>query len=151
MESIERSQHRASSRLSVQKTNNSIIIAIIVAIIVIVGGGIAAWALNGGSSAGSVIDSGKYQAVFLTNNQNYFGKLQSLNGDYFKLTDVYYLQVPTASTDGSTSKETVITKLGSELHGPEDQMIISKEQVLFFENLKPDGKVSKFISGNQNK
>lgn len=148
MDSIERSQHRGPSRLSVQRTNNSIMIAIVAAIVVIVGGAIAAWALNGGASAGSVIDSGKYQAIFLTNGQNYFGKLQSVNGDYFKLTDIYYLQAPATSADGSTKTDDSqkLTKLGNEIHGPEDEMIISKEQVLFFENLKPDSKVSKLIS-----
>ena len=36
-------------------------------------------------------------------------------------------------------------KLGQEIHGPEDEMIISKDHVLFYENLKSDGKVSQSI------
>jgi ABC-type Zn uptake system ZnuABC Zn-binding protein ZnuA len=39
-----------------------------------------------------------------------------------------------------------LIKLGSEVHGPEDAMMIAKAQVLFYENLKPDGKVAQSIS-----
>ena len=79
-----------------------------------------------------------------------------MNSEYLQLTDVYYLQNqqstdevedpnnPQAS-DADQSSATLI-KLGKEIHGPEDEMIISKEQVLFYENLKTDGSVSKTIA-----
>lgn len=102
------------------------------------------------ASTGGTIDTGKYQAVFFTNGQVYFGKLQTLNDSYMKLTDVFYLQTKaTESNPQATASETAadvqLVKLGDEVHGPEDAMIISKDQVLFFENLKKDGKVSASI------
>lgn len=103
------------------------------------------------------IDGGKYQAVFFTNGQVYFGKLQAFNDQYLKLTDVYYLQTQQAEQDTknlqktSTDQNNVqLTKLGGEIHGPQDEMIISKDQVLFYENLKSDGKVSTSISKFKN-
>jgi hypothetical protein len=39
-----------------------------------------------------------------------------------------------------------LTKLGGEIHGPEDLMVINRSQILFVENLKPSGEVSKAIS-----
>jgi hypothetical protein len=106
------------------------------------------------TSTGSTIDNGKYQAVFFTNGQVYFGKLRSLNGGYMKLTDIYYLQAQTTQAKSDNPQQTTnegnadvqLIKLGNEVHGPVDEMIISKEQVLFFENLKNDGKVSQSIS-----
>lgn len=105
------------------------------------------------SSMAATIDKSQYQAVFFTNGQVYFGKLQNLNGDYFKLTDVFYLQTKTDDASNNPQDTTAedqnnveLVKLGSEIHGPEDEMIISKDQVLFFENLKKDGKVSDTIS-----
>jgi hypothetical protein len=108
------------------------------------------------------IDSGKYQAVFLVNGQVYFGKLSKVNKDYMKLTGVYYLQTtqpPTStSPDGSTNPQQTnslqtpdiqLIKLGSEVHGPDDEMVISEKQILFFENLKKDGKVSASIDNYQ--
>jgi len=103
------------------------------------------------------IDGGKYQAVFFTNGQVYFGKLSGSNNSYLKLTNIYYLQ--TESTDGSNSVQSASTdqnsnaklvKLGDEIHGPEDEMIISKDQVLFYENLKADGKVAQAIQKAKN-
>lgn len=48
---------------------------------------------------------------------------------------------------GQTSSDQGLTliKLGEELHGPEDSMILNKEQILFIEQLKDDGKVVKAI------
>ncbi|MEO6109585.1 MAG: hypothetical protein ABIP50_01060 [Candidatus Saccharimonadales bacterium] len=101
--------------------------------------------------SGVAIDSGKYQAVFLSSGQVYFGKLQNTGGDYMKLTDVFYLQTKTDTSSGNPQKTATsdtnveLIKLGSEIHGPEDAMIISRTQVLFYENLKADGKVSQSI------
>src|SRR5688500_17787624 len=41
------------------------------------------------TSMASTIDGSRYQAVFFTNGQVYFGKLENLNGSYFKLTDIF--------------------------------------------------------------
>jgi hypothetical protein len=102
------------------------------------------------------VKSGQYQALFLTNGQVYFGKLSSVSDQYVKLTDIYYLQVqqsvqPTDKTSNSQSPQVSLAKLGSELHGPEDQMEVNRDQVLFWENLKNDGKVVQAIQSNQNK
>jgi len=99
---------------------------------------------------GTGIDSNKYQAVFLTSGQVYFGKLNTSDGSYSKLTDVFYIQAKTNSDtqnpqDGASSTDLQLIKLGAEVHGPEDEMIISKDQVLFYENLKTDGKVATSI------
>lgn len=105
------------------------------------------------ASTGSTIDNSRYQAVFFTNGQVYFGKLQTLNGAYLKLTDIFYLQTKVAtdsanpqSTTNSTANDVELVKLGNEIHGPEDAMVINKDQVLFFENLKNDSKVSQSIA-----
>lgn len=106
------------------------------------------------STTAANIDSSKYQALFLTNGQVYFGKLQHLNGSYMKLTDIFYLQATEAAGQSQNPQETAeqgpdvqLVKLGNEVHGPDDAMIVNKDQVLFFENLKTDGTVSKTIQG----
>jgi flagellar basal body-associated protein FliL len=107
------------------------------------------------STTGSAIDANRYQAVFFTNGQVYFGKLQPLNDSYMRLTGIFYLQSTETTADASTNPQATTTedtpgvqliKLGDEIHGPDDEMIISKDQVLFFENLKKDGKVSSSIA-----
>jgi hypothetical protein len=42
-----------------------------------------------------------------------------------------------------------LAKLGSELHAPEDEMRINRDQILFWENLQDSGKVVQAIKNNQ--
>lgn len=104
------------------------------------------------------IDTGGYQAVFLSNGQVYFGKLADLNNKYVTITDIYYLQVQSGSTNtdlqgskdsGSSDSQVSLAKLGSELHGPKDKMYIASDQMLFWENLKSDSKVVQAIQKYQ--
>lgn len=94
----------------------------------------------------------EYQAVFLTNGQVYFGKLQNASGAYLELTDIYYLQVDSSIQSGEEAEAAAsdsnvqLIKLGNELHGPQDEMQISTLQVLFWENLKADSRVSEAIA-----
>jgi hypothetical protein len=96
-------------------------------------------------SLAPAINSSEYQAVFLTNGQIYFGKLTAPGGDFYYLRHIYYLQNQ-ASVQGGKAVHPTLTKLGSEIHGPEDLMVINRSQILFMENLKPTGEVSKAIS-----
>lgn len=92
--------------------------------------------------------NGNWQAVFLTNGQVYFGKLSGTSGQFATLKDIYYLQVQKAvqpADSASTDQKVTLVKLGSELHGPMDEMKINRDQILFFESLKADGKVVQAI------
>jgi len=89
------------------------------------------------------IDSTAYQAVFLTNDQIYFGRLKNVGPNYLILADVYYVKV----NEGGAGQ---LIKLGQiEPHGPKDEMIINREHVLFWENMKPDSPVVKTIQSIQ--
>lgn len=119
------------------------LIAGIVAVLLIIA---ALWLLSGklnGSESGE-LNKNRYQAVFLTNNQVYFGKITDISGDFFVLKDVFYIETPQSQnqpTDTSNSNYT-LRKLGTnELHSPEDKMVINRDQVTFWENLKDNGQV----------
>ena len=103
--------------------------------------------------ADSGIESSKYQAVFFTDGQIYYGKLTVLNDRQYKLTNVFYIlsqnENKTANADGDTAEtqnNAQLIKMGNELHGPEDAMMINRDHVLFYENLKSDGKVTQTIN-----
>ncbi len=104
------------------------------------------------SNAPVVSKVSDYQAVFLTNGQVYFGKLSDADKDYIKLADIYYLQVVQPPLQGqqqpgqaTPQQQISLVKLGQELHGPSDEMHINRTQVLFYEDLKTDGKVVQAI------
>jgi hypothetical protein len=108
-------------------------------------------AIGGSKSESELIKKDKYQAVFLsdTSGQVYFGKLKSVNSKYYQLTDIFYVKVDNAVQPDKTntsSQNISLAKLGNELHGPEDFMYISRDKVLFWENLKDDGQVVKAIT-----
>lgn len=136
-----------------EKSNKRFIIPGVITVSVIVVAVVGWFVWSGMQTAGTGIDSGKYQAVFLVNGQTYFGKLHPFNDEYMKLTDVYYLQTQQAEEQSSKNPQQTsddqnnvqLIKLGDEIHGPQDEMIIDKRQVLFYENLKTDGKVSQSI------
>jgi len=131
------------------------VVVLVVVLLVLVGGWFA-WSKMGGDAA---VKGGQYQAVFLTNGQVYFCKLGDINNSYVKCSDIFYLQVQQSvqpddkKKDSNQQSQVSLAKLGSELHGPEDSMYISRQQVLFWENLKNDGKVVQAINSykQQNK
>lgn len=138
---------RASRHEPKQKKGLVKWLIVAVATIVVVGG--LLWLFVFRSGGAGQIDSGNYQAVFLTSGQVYFGKLSMVDDKYMKLTDVFYIQTSTSGTNvqssDTNSTDMQLIKLGNEIHGPKDTMVISRDQVLFFENLKDDGKVVKTI------
>jgi hypothetical protein len=141
---IMQTQHNSSNG-KFGKPMMAVIAAVVVILLVL--GGWFAWSKMGGDTG---VKSDQYQAVFLTNGQVYFGKVSNINSGYVKLSDIYYLQVQQSvqPTDKNKTDQSQVSlaKLGSELHGPEDSMNINRDQVLFWENLKNDGKVVQAIN-----
>jgi hypothetical protein len=131
----------------------------LIVVLVIIGGGIyliasytgvgSNW-LPGGSSLRA-----QWQAVFLTNGQVYFGKVDKITNDLVVLTDIYYLQVVTQplqrsqegdTTNQETQQRLTLIKLGNELHGPRDEMVINRDHVVIMEDLKDDSRVVQAIN-----
>lgn len=93
------------------------------------------------------VDGGKWQAVFLTNGQVYFGHLREANKGYAILKDIYYLRVTQQlqPPEEEPQQQINLVKLGDELHGPENKMYIPKNQIIFWENMRNDSPVSQAI------
>ena len=118
-----------------------VVLGVIVLVLIVVGvlfrGKLFAGKNTSPSVTTSPANTSGYQAIFLTNGQVYFGKLTSPDSDYVTLTDIYYLQVgpqqgsATAPNQPSTTPQQQISlvKLGNELHGPVDEMHISRPQI----------------------
>lgn len=123
------------------------------------------WSIFSGSNVGyseaGQVDAKKYQAVFLNGGSTsgsvayttYFGHVTKLNDKYMVLKDVYYLTTDQGTNGQSANPQ--LTKLGcQQLHSPEDKMVINRNQVAFWENLKDNGKVveaiKQFVQQNPN-
>lgn len=141
---------------NIKQKSTVAITALVVSLVALVAVGVLAFGkLNPVSAdmSGEVMND-RFQAVFLTNGQVYFGKLSNPEGNYVKLENIYYLQVQqsvqpsTANPEEQSASDSQVslTKLGKELHGPTDQMYISRSEVLFWENLEKDSTVVKAIA-----
>lgn len=90
-----------------------------------------------------------WQAVFLVGGQAYFGHVARVTPNWLTLRDVHYLQTTPSVQPGATSPDIAIMKLGKELHGPEDEMRINRDHVLFIETLRSDSAVVRTIEAAQ--
>lgn len=90
------------------------------------------------------INTKQYQAIFLNNGQVYFGKITDLNNKYLVLRNVFYIENSSSvsTTQTQNSNNYTLRKLGTtELHAPEDKMVINRDTVAFWENLKDSSQV----------
>jgi len=141
---------RKKGRLDLSMHNLSAVILLFSVTIVVVGL-LSFIMLNKRSDERKFVDKSKMQAVFLNGGQVYFGKINSLNEDYVRVNNIYYLRVnqqvqPDQQKEGQQGQQDIsLVKLGCELHGPADEMLINSDQVVFWENLKDDGQVAKAV------
>ena len=108
--------------------------------------GIMAFGFVSSSSSLPAVPGAQWQAVFLNNNQVYFGKLKDYNASYVELSDVYYLRTASELDQSQTAGSNLnLIKLGGEVHGPEDVIYVPKSSVLFWENMKDTSRVVQTI------
>jgi len=93
--------------------------------------------------APAITFSTPYQAVLLSNNSVYFGKLAGYGTSNPVLTDVFYIL--TKSDPTTKQVQNVLVKRGKELHGP-DRMYLNASSIVFVEPVGTDSKVAQLIS-----
>ncbi len=100
------------------------------------------------------IDTSRYQVVSLVSGQVYFGKLKNIGGEYLYLEAPYVeqqVQAQEKNTDGSTkAAQTALIRVKDQVYGPQDMIAIKSDQVVFWQNLRDDSKVSQAIKAKAN-
>ena len=91
-----------------------------------------------------------YQAIFVK-GETYFGKVTNINKDVLVLETVYYLQDQQPLQSGPQPKESelALVKLGSEIHGPQNQMVIPLNSISYIENLKETSAIVRAIQKSE--
>lgn len=95
-------------------------------------------------------ESGKtsgWKAIYLNNGQVYFGHVNKGLGSFVTISDVYYLPIQKQAdlmpgreiSDQGT--QIVLTKLGSALPNPTNQLRINRNSVVMIEDLRNDSKI----------
>jgi hypothetical protein len=116
----------------------------IVAVVVIV----LAVLWSRGSFDAQQIDGSKYQAVYTLDGKMYFGKLQNSTGTYLVVKKPYTTQT-TQTEDKTAEAQTTLVKVSGQVYGPEDSIALKSDQVVFWQNLRSDSKVSQAIQSKE--
>ncbi|MEK7524316.1 MAG: hypothetical protein AAB588_04790 [Patescibacteria group bacterium] len=122
-----------------EKIVMGVIVVVLVALLIFIG--VSAWRLRNMPR----VDPNTYQVVFLSNNLQYFGHLQNIGTRHPTLSDIYYVQSQNTQGQAPADQKFVLIKLGNEMFGPEDVMYLSKDTILFWQNLRPDSRIVKGI------
>lgn len=88
----------------------------------------------------------QFTAIYLDNDQVFYGRSQGTRGPYLVLTDAYYYQPGSRSSKEGTIR---IVKVGTELHQPKDTVMLNSTHIIMQEPLSADSKVVKAIEKYQ--
>lgn len=105
--------------------------------------------LGGAAKAGSKISEEGWTAVYLTNGQVYYGRLTETRGSFYKLADVYTIQLAAQAQDKSSkekpSPRPTLVKVGNELIGSVNEISINRDHILFIQDMEKDAQVVQAI------
>lgn len=104
----------------------------------------------------------KWQAVFLSNDQVYFGHLSQYGINYWRLDNAHYIKVtkvpvapavpqdPKAKTNPQDQQpqfenHTSLVKLSDDMHEPENTLYIPKENILFWQDLQNSSSIAQTL------
>ncbi|HEX4978537.1 MAG TPA: hypothetical protein VFV35_00595 [Acidimicrobiales bacterium] len=85
------------------------------------------------------IDDDRYQAVILSNDKVYFGRLSEASSTFFALDDAFFLRE--VRQDENAEPERALLPVNAELHAPENRMLIRRDDVVLVENLDEESPV----------
>lgn len=86
----------------------------------------------------------RYQAVFLSNGQTYFGHYVDRLGPYAKIENAFYIQQTPAANENEAATQKIVRR-GNEFHQPEPFVLLPKTAILFVEDLRADSSVAQFM------
>lgn len=82
------------------------------------------------------VDADRFQAVILTNDKVYFGRLSEAGELFLRLDHAYFLREIRESEDADPVR--ALLPINNELHAPENSMLIRRDAVVLVENLDED-------------
>jgi hypothetical protein len=92
-----------------------------------------------GDAFGGVVDTTRYQAVILSNDKVYFGRISSASDEFYRLQNAFFLR----ETPGANGADPVraLLPVNREIHAPENSMLIRSSEVVLVENLAKDSPI----------
>jgi hypothetical protein len=146
----------ASSRAALRPGRSPLpIVALILAVSIAANIAMGAVLLLGRTSAAGAETFTKdaWYGVFINNNEAFIGHISSADGQYIKMSDIWYLTLSATDDQGKQivnptpdQIKTNINKLGSGLYGPKDQVQIIRGNIRYYTELRNDSPVVTLIT-----
>ena len=92
-----------------------------------------------GDALGAAVDRDGFQAVILSNDKLYFGRLEEHSDTFLRLEEAYFLRETREGEEGEAVQ--ALLPVARELHGPENSMLIGRDEIVLVENLAADSPV----------
>lgn len=90
------------------------------------------------------IDESRYQAVILSNDKVYFGKISAKTPEFYELKNAFFLRETREGEDSEPVR--ALLPVNREIHAPENTMLIRRSEVVLIENLAEDSPLLKEIA-----
>ena len=85
-----------------------------------------------------------WSAVFLGDNEVFFGHLKNINSSQMELSGVYYLQKTTAGSNPNQTQQSQLSLaglVGNQIQCPTDDLVVNRNAVLYYQQLQPSSYV----------
>ena len=107
----------------------------------LLGAGIATFLADqdGGDDFAGLVDEARFQAVILTNDKVYFGRISTASDGFYQLTSAFFLRETRESEDAEPVR--ALLPVNREIHAPDNSMLIRKDEVVLVENLAKDSPI----------
>jgi hypothetical protein len=119
---------------------------VVIAVLLMVLVGLHAWDRHRPTAVGDFIHKNRIQAVVLSNDRVYFGRLKESGPRYLKLAHAHYLKQE-QGTD-KDKKPTVVQKvvrISEELQHPRTTILLNRDNVIAIEELGPNSSVAQIV------
>ena len=131
--------HKSQDPKSFYGKSGSIIVTTVV---ILIGAATATYFLL---PKGERVNQDGFQVVYMTSGQAYFGKLKNTDGNYLVLDTPYTAQDVKPEGEENVQTSTTLVKVSQQQYGPTEAMSLKSDQVLFWQNLRDDSKVTEAI------
>lgn len=89
------------------------------------------------------IDRVGYQAVILSNDKVYFGRISAVSDEFYELDEAFFLRETRESPDAEPVR--ALLPINREIHAPENRILLRRAEVVLVENLEADSPILKEI------
>ncbi len=94
---------------------------------------------DGGDDFAGLVDETRFQAVILSNDKVYFGRIRTASDEFYELESAFFLRETRDGEDAEPVR--ALLPVNREIHAPDNSMLIRKNEVVLVENLAKDSPI----------